>query len=74
MTEEERSLIDQWNDNMFVSSDYTNEGWCSAEEQCEAEEEVEQEAYCGEDEQGSTSEVYEDAYEEDPRWLQPGWW
>jgi len=23
MTEEERSLIDQWNDNMFVSSDST---------------------------------------------------
>jgi len=32
MTEEERSLIDQWNDNMFVSSDSTNEGWYSAEE------------------------------------------
>jgi len=73
MTEEERSLIDQWNDNMFVSSDSTNEGWYSAEEQHAVEEEVEQEAYYGEDEQGSTSEVYEDAYEEDPRWLQPGW-
>ena len=77
MTEEERSLIlvDQWNDNMFVSSDSINEGWYSAEEQYVVEEEVEQEAYYGEDEQGSTStsEVYEDAYEEDPRWLQPGW-
>jgi len=59
MTEEERSLIDQWNDNMFVFSDSTNEGWYSAEEQYAVEEEVEQEAYYGEDEQGSTSEVYE---------------
>jgi len=73
MTEEERSLIDQWNDNMFVSSDSTNEGWYSTEEQYAVEEEVEQEAYYGEDEQGSTSEVYEDASEEDPRWLQTGW-
>jgi len=73
MTEEERSLIDQWNDNIFVSSDSTNEGWCSAEEQHAAEEEVEQETYYGEDELGSTSEAYEDAYEEAPRWLQPGW-
>jgi len=69
VTGEERSLVDQWNDNMFVSSDSTNEGWCSAEEQHAVEEEVEQEAYYGEDEQGSTSEVYEDAYEEDQRWL-----
>jgi len=73
MTEEERALIDQWNDNMFVSSDSTNEGWYSAEEQHAAKEEVEQEACYGEDEQGSASEVYEDAYEEDPWWLQPGW-
>jgi len=58
---------------MFVSSDTANEGWYSVEEQYAAEEEVEQEAYYGEDEQGSASEVYEDAYEEDPRWLQPGW-
>jgi len=43
MTEEERSLIDQWNDNRFVSSDSTNEGWYSAEEQHAVEEEVEQE-------------------------------
>ena len=73
MTEEERTLIDQWNDNMFVSSDSTNEGWYAAEEQYAVEEDVEQEAYYGEDEPGSTSEVYEDAYEEDPQWLQPGW-
>jgi len=73
MTEEERSLIDQWNDNMFVSSDSTNEAWYSAEEQYAVEDEVEQEAYYGEDDQGSTSEVYEDTYEEDPQWLQPGW-
>ena len=73
MTEEERTLIDQWNDNMFVSSDTTNEGWYAAEEQYAVEEDVEQEAYYGEDEPGSTSEVYEDAYEEDPQWLQPGW-
>ena len=58
MTEEERSLIDQWNDNMFVSSDSTNEDWYSAEEQHAVEEEVEREAYYGDDDPGSTSEVY----------------
>jgi len=73
MTEEERSLIDQWNDNMFVSSDVANEGWYSVKEQYAAEEDVEQEAYYGEEESGSASEVNEDAYEEDPWWLQPGW-
>jgi len=41
MTEEERALIDQWNDNMFVSSDSTNEGWYSAEEQHAVEKEAE---------------------------------
>jgi len=69
MTEEERALTDQWNDNMFVSSDTANEGWYSAEEQYAVEEQVEQEAYYGEEDPGSASEVYEDAYEEDPRWL-----
>jgi len=73
MMEEERALIDQWNDNVFISSDATNEGWYSAEEQYAAEDEVGQEAYYGEEDPGSASEVHEDAYEEDPWWLQLGW-
>jgi len=55
MTEEERALIDQWNDNMFISSDAVKDGWYSAEEQYAAEEEVGQELYYGEEDPGSAS-------------------
>jgi len=30
MTEEERALVDQWNDNMFISSDAADKGWYSS--------------------------------------------
>jgi len=71
MTEEEKALIDQWNDNMFISSDTVDEGWYSAEEQYAAEE-LEQDQFYGEEDPGSASE-YQDAYEEDPRYLHGGW-
>jgi hypothetical protein len=72
MTEEERSLLEQWNDNLFISSDTVNEGWYETQEQYAAEE-MNQELYYGEEDTGSTSE-YQDAYEEDPQYLQGGGW
>jgi len=38
MTEEERTLINQWNDNMYISNDTGEEEWYSTEEQYAAEE------------------------------------
>ena len=59
MTNETRTLIEQWNDNMFISSDAADEDWRSTEEQC-AEEEAEQEHF-GEDAESDSE--YQDAYE-----------
>jgi len=73
---EEQQLIDQWNDNMFVSSDTVNDQeWYANQEQYYVEDQQQQEDfYYGDQESGSLSE-YQDAYEEDPQYLQQsGWW
>ena len=72
MTEEEKTLIDQWNDSMFISSNTAEDEFYAAEEQFGVEEEAEQECYYGKEELGSTSE-YQDAYEGGPQYLQQGW-
>ena len=45
MTQEEMTLIDQWNDTMFVSSDAAAEGWYEGQDQYAAEEEQYYDAY-----------------------------
>ena len=41
MTQEERTLINQWNEAMFMTEDAVEEEWYSAEEEYAAEEEEE---------------------------------
>lgn len=72
MTQEEMALINEWNDSMFVTSDTVAEGWYEGQEQYAVEEDQEQDLYYGEEGQGSYSEQYYDAYEEDPRWVWRG--
>ena len=72
MTQEEMALINEWNDSMFVTSDTVNEGWYEGQEQYAVEEDQERDLYYGEEGQGSYSEQYYDAYEEDPRWVWRG--
>ena len=45
MTEEERTLIDEWNDSMFISSDTVEDEFYAAEEQFNVDEQEEQECY-----------------------------
>ena len=45
MTREEMTLIDQWNEAMFVSRDAAAEGWYEGQDQYAAEEEQYYDAY-----------------------------
>lgn len=69
ITQEEQSMIEQWNDAMFITSDNTDQSWYAQQEQYAVEEEVEQGVYYGEEEAGPYQDVFYEAYEEGPRCL-----
>ena len=69
MTTEEQSMIEQWNDAMFITSDNTDQYWYAQQEQHAMEEQVEQEVYYGEEEAGPYQDVLYETYEEGPRYL-----